>query len=502
MSCKHKTLGCLLGLGLLSGCAAVGPDYVRPPVEMPANWRIEYGQAVELANSRWWEQFGDPVLNRLVEAGLRENLDLLLATTRLDQYAGQLRSSRSQAYPQLSYGGSAGSNRTTEHGFSPLADSVSPWYGMYQASLGAEWQIDLFGKLRRQNEAAAARLLASEQGRRAVVLSVVSSITTNYISLRALDRQLEIARATATNYGETLELFRQRYEGGVISELELFQIDSQYQEALASIPALEAQVAVQEHLLALLLGRAPGPLERGGCIDEFLSPVVPAGLPAELLIRRPDIRQAEQNLIAANAEIGVAKAQYYPSISLTGMLGSASTALGDFLRSSASVVELAAGVSGSLFTFGSIEGQVETAEAAQRQALLLYRQTILNALREVNDALIGTQKKGEETAAQQKRVEALRQYARLAHLRFDQGVSSYLDVLVAENGLFAAELTVVRRQAEYQARLVDLYGALGGGWIDEADRLAPMPQTETARTVKSAPPPNPGDDGQAKAAGH
>ncbi len=492
MHTMNKALCCLLISGLLSGCAAVGPDYVRPPVEIPASWRIDYAQATDLANSRWWEQFGDPVLNRLIEAGLRENLDMQVATARLDQYAGQLRSSRSQSYPQLSYAGSGGSNRTTEHGFSPLADSVSPWYEMYKASLTAEWQLDLFGKVRRQNEAAYARLLASEQGRRAVVLSVVSSVTTNYIALRALDRQLEIARATATNYGETLELFRQRYEGGVISELELFQIESQYQDALASIPALEAQIAVQENLLSLLLGRAPASLERGCCIDAFQTPAIPAGLPAELLTRRPDIRQAEQNLIAANAEIGVAKAQYYPTISLSGVLGSASTALGDFLHASSSVVELAAGASGSLFTFGAIEGQVDSAEAAERQALLLYRRTILNALREVNDALIGAQKKGEETAALVKRVEALRQYARLARLRFDQGVSSYLDVLIAESGLFAAELTVVRRQAEYQARMVELYSSLGGGWIDEADKLAPAPRSEGARAAVSSPAPDAG----------
>lgn len=486
MNTLQKTLYCLCLGPLLSGCAVVGPDYVRPSVELPAVWRMEYSQAIELANSRWWEQLGDPVLNRLVEEGLRENLDLQVATARLEQYAGQLRSSRAQLYPQLGYGASASSNRTTENGFSPLADSVSPWYDMYKASLSASWEIDLFGRVKRENEAAFARLLASQQGRRAVVLTVVSSLTNNYIALRALDRQLEIARGTAQNYNETLELFRQRYEGGVISELELFQIESQYQEAQAAIPALEAQVAAQENLLAVLLGRSPGTLERGHGIEELRQPAIPAGLPADLLLRRPDILQAEQNLIAANAEIGVARSKYYPTFSLSGVLGSASTALGEFLHASSSVVELLGGATGSLFTFGKVEGQVESAEAAERLARVQYRQAILTALREVNDALVGAAKKGEETAAQVKRLEALRQYARLARLRFDQGVSSYLEVLVAENGLFAAELTVVRRQAEQLARLVEVYKALGGGWLDEADKLTPSARTESARAVSAA----------------
>jgi multidrug efflux system outer membrane protein len=331
-----------------------------------------------------------------------------------------------------------------------------------------------------------AQVLASEQGRRGVVLTLVTSVAASYIGLRALDRQLDISVATARNYADTARIFDLRFKGGVVSEVELKQVESQYQQALAAIPALEQQIAAQENLISLLLGRNPGPILRGRTLDELAAPGIPADLPSSLLERRPDILQAEQNLVAANANIGAAKALYFPALSLTGLLGSVSTAFGDFLTGPATAWTVAATLTGPIFTFGAIEGQVQTAEGGQREALAFYQQTILNAFRETNDALVGTVKKREESEAQARRVVALREYARLSRLRFDNGYAGYLEVLYAENELFSAELAAVRSQAERYTQIVNVYQAVGGGWVDEADKLAPQPQL--ARPAGEAAP--------------
>jgi multidrug efflux system outer membrane protein len=318
------------------------------------------------------------------------------------------------------------------------------------------------------------------------VLSVVGSVAASYIGLRALDRQLEIARATATNYAETKRIFDLRFKGGVVSQVEVSQVESQYQQALAAIPQLELQVAAQENLISILLGRNPESIERGKAIDQLVTPAIPGDLPSALVERRPDILQAEFNLVAANAGIGVARSLYYPNLSLTGVRGSVSTALGDFLSGAATAWSLAAGLSGPVFTFGAIEGQVQSAEAGHRQALAFYQQTILGAFRETNDALVGSVKKREESEAQAKRVAALRDYARLSRLRFDNGYAGYLEVLYAENELFGAELNAVRSLAERYTQLVNVYQAVGGGWVDEADRLAPQPLLGPAASTPTA----------------
>jgi multidrug efflux system outer membrane protein len=460
---------------VLAGCS-VGPDWQQPKVEAPPAWRIDYAQAAEVANTKWWQAYGDPVLDQLVEDALRDNRDLLQAAARVDQFLGTLRTTRSQFYPQLGYNADASRNRASENGPTALPAGIDRNYSLYEAALGAQWQIDLFGRVRRQAEAAQAQVYASEQGRRGVVLSVVSSVTTAYISLRALDRQLEIARATERNYAGSLQLFELRHKGGTISELERSQVESQYRQAQAAVPSLERQVAQQENLLAVLLGRNPGDIPRGKPIEELLDPEVPAGLPSTLLERRPDILQAEQNLRAANAAIGVAKSLYYPTLSLTGLLGLSSASLSDFAKSTSGTGVLAATFAGPLFTFGGIAGQVNAAEAGERGALAFYQQTVLNAFRETNDALIGVQKRRMEYAALAKRAAALRNYARLSRARFEGGAANYIEVLYSENELFAAELTAVATLAERHAELINLYKALGGGWLDAADPLAPKPQ--------------------------
>jgi multidrug efflux system outer membrane protein len=472
---RRFALATLAAALLTAGCT-VGPNYVRPTVEVPPAWRLDGATAEGLADTRWWRQFDDPVLDQLIEQALANNRDLLIAAARVDQFIGQLTTTRAQFFPQLGYGVDAGRNRASRVGVPALPPGADPYSTLYQGALSAQWQIDLFGRVARQTEASQAQLYASEQGRRGVVLSLVGSVASSYIGLRGLDRQLEIARATAANYTDTKRIFDLRFKGGVVSAVEVEQINSQYEQAQAAIPGLEQQIASQENLIALLLGRNPGPLPRGKTIDQLLPPRLPAGLPASLLERRPDILQAEQNLVAANANVGVAQSLYYPQLSLTGALGSASAALGDFLSSASLTWSIAAALTGPIFTFGAIEGQVAGAEAAQREAVANYQQVILNAFRETNDALTGSVKKRDESAAQRRRVASLREYARLSKLRWDNGYADYLEVLYAQNELFSAELAAVRSQADALTQFVAVYVALGGGWVDLAAKQAPQPQ--------------------------
>lgn len=471
---------CLAVAAFAATACTVGPNYTKPQIDSPQAWRVEYEQAAEIANTRWWEAFGDPALDQLVDSAVRENLDVQIAAARVDQFLGALRTTRSQFYPQFNYGADASANRASAVGQPPVPPGTDRNYELYTAALGASWQIDLFGRVRRQTEAAQAQVYASEQGRRGVILSVVTSVATGYIGLRALDRQLEIARSTAENYAQTLKLFELRRQGGVVSDVELAQIQSQYQQALAVIPSAERQIAVQENLLSILLGRNPGLIPRGLTIDQLTEPGIPGALPSSLLERRPDILQAEQELRAANAQIGVAKSLYYPTLSLTGVLGLASTSLGNFVSSDATYGTLAATLTGPIFTFGNIEGQVSSAQAGERGALAFYRQVVLNAFRETNDALIGVQKRREEHTALAKRVEALQQYASLSRLRFDNGVTGYLEVLYAQNELFGAELNAVQSLSDRYGELINVYKAMGGGWVDLADPLARQPAAAAA----------------------
>ncbi len=454
----------------IAGCT-VGPDYVRPEVATPVAWRIDYPKAAEVANTKWWEQFGDPVLNGLIEDALRENHDVRIAAARVEQFIGALATTRSQFFPQLVYGASASVNQVTREGFPAVPAPANREFDLYQAAISASWQIDLFGRVRRLSEAAQARVYASEQAKRGVVLSLVTGVATSYITLRGLDRQREIAEATAVNFAESARVFDLRFKSGIVSMSEVSQVRSQYKQAQAAIPAIDVQIAAVENLLSLLLGRNPGEIPRGKSIDEFVAPAIPADLPSDLLQRRPDILQAEQNLVAANANIGATRALYYPSISLTGLFGSVSTQTGEFLTGPASAWSAGGGIAGPIFTGGAIRGQVRTAEAGYEAALLGYQQAILNAFRETNNALVGTQKRIEEVDLQRERVEALREFARLSQLKFDKGVAGYLEVLIAENERFAAELASVRILADRYAQVVNVYQARGGGWVDVAESM-------------------------------
>ncbi|WP_233870488.1 efflux transporter outer membrane subunit [Paraburkholderia adhaesiva] len=458
----------------LAGCMTVGPDYHRPDVQVPATWRIDLREAEGVVDTAWWEQFDDPVLTNLIQTALHDNRDVRIAAARVDQFLGVLRASRSQALPQINYGANVSRNRTSQVGMPPLPPALDPVFDLYQGLLSASWQIDLFGRVRRLNEAAQAQVYASVQAQRGVVLSLVTGVATSYITLRGLDRQLEIAQGTANNFRETLRIFELRERDGLVSETELSQVRSQYKLAQTTIPVIDQQIAIVENGMSVLLGRNPGPIPRGKSVSELVLPLVPADLPSTLLERRPDILQAEQNLIAANANVGATRALYYPTISLTGALGSISTAFGDFLSGPAQAWSLAAGVAGPIFTSGAIGGQVQSAEALKRQAELIYVQTVLGAFNDTNNALISSQKTVEQTDLQQERVNALREYARLSRLKFEDGLIGYLEVLVSENDLFSAELSLANLQASRYNQVISVYQAMGGGWVDMAASLAPV----------------------------
>jgi len=450
----------------LSACM-VGPDYRRPEVDVPAAWRLGATEAVETANIAWWDQFQDPVLSELVRTALANNKDLEIATANVDQAAAQYGIVRSAQFPQVNAGVSAARERSSANAPLPGGRTVND----YGVNLSASFELDVWGKLRRATESARANLLASEQGKGTVVLTVVTAVATGYIQLRALDRQLQIAQDTSDSFSEVARLQRIRFEEGAVPESDYRQAESQYRDALAHVPELEREIARQENFISVLLGRNPGPIARGNDIDGFLFPAVPGALPAALLERRPDIRQAEQQLIAANADIGVAKAAYFPDISLTGLLGLESAQLSDLFKGPSRVWSFGAGIAQPIFNAGRIRAQVAQAEALQREALYTYQKAIISAFQDVENALIDQTKFGQVRTEQGRNVAALRRFRDLAELRYREGATIYLEVANAEQSLFNAELAYVATQAQLFQSYANLYRAMGGGWIEEAERL-------------------------------
>jgi outer membrane protein, multidrug efflux system len=459
------------------GCM-IGPNYKRPAVDTPQSWRFEEKEAKDLANTTWWEQFEDPVLSELIQTGLRENKDLMIAAARIEQFLGYYRTTRGNLFPEVSAGATAGMEQISRLGIPPLPKGTDFRDDFYQAFLSGSWEIDFWGKLRRATEAARADLLSTEEARRTVILTLVTSVASAYVNLRDLDNQLEIAKRTAKSREESYRIFTLRFKGGVVSELELYQIKSQYEEALSTIPVLEKAIAQQENALSVLLGRNPDAIARGKSIDELSLPAVPQGLPSDLLARRPDILQAEQDLIAANARIGEARALYFPTISITGSLGTASTQLSDLFTGPAGLWSFAAPIAAPIFTAGRISGQVKTAKAVQTETLFRYLRTIQNAFREVNDALVDQMKTREQLAVQANQVDSLRKYAHCARVRYDEGYTSYIEVLDAERSLFNSELSYTQTKGGLFQALVNTYKAMGGGWITEADKMTSV-QKET-----------------------
>ena len=462
----------------LTGCITVGPDYTPPKVTTPAAWRIEEKEAQDFSNTAWWEQFKDPVLNGLVRTALETNNDILLATARIEEFFGRWFQTRGDQYPSADARGDAFRQRLSDHAATRIDGSKNP-FNQYEALLNAGYEVDFWGKYRRATEAARAELLATEEARRTVVLTLVTSVASTYVDLLALDKQLVITQNTAVSRKATLDLFQQRFENGIISEVDLSQAQSEYEDAMARIPDIERAIGQTENALSVLVGGLPGPIPRGLALDDLPLPAVPAGVPSDLLERRPDIRQSEQFLIAANAQIGVAKSLYFPTVSLSGAFGVVSTDLSNLLTASARTWNFGVPVSVPLLTFGRIGGEVKAAEAAQQQALFSYQQTVLNAFREVEDALIDRSKSGQRLDALGRQLKALRNYARLARMRYDEGYTSYLEVLDAERSLFNVDLTYTTAQNTLVRSVITIYKSMGGGWVTTAaDGLKNQPVME------------------------
>jgi outer membrane protein, multidrug efflux system len=458
--------------GLLAGCM-VGPDYVKPKVETPAAYVYEPEQTGQTANTEWWKQFGDPVLDNLIADALTHNYNVKIAAANVEQAAGVLTQTRAPLYPQINYQGDAARQRLSQNTAIP-AGSPNP-ANNYQVLAGATWEIDLWGRVRRLTEAAQANLLATEEARRGVILSLVASVGSGYLALRGLDEQLAISKDTLEAYAKSLKLFELKFQHGQISQMNVEQVKVQYQTAAAQIPIIRQQIVQTENALSILLGRNPGPIPRGKGLLDLTLPEVPAGLPSELLERRPDLLQAEQQLIAANAQIGAAKAQYYPTISLTAAFGVASSQLDNLFKGPAQVWSYGGSIIGPIFTGGAISGQVAQATAGQKAALLAYQLAIQSAFADVENALVTRQELADQIAAQEALVRALKEYSRLAYLQYNGGYAPYTDVLQAEQQLFPAELNLAAARTALLASVVRIYQATGGGWVDIAQNAADTP---------------------------
>ena len=462
MNTRPLVISSLLAL-LLVACAT-GPDYQAPKLDVPATWSGT-DNAKELANlDHWWQRFDDPVLQQMIDAALSNNFDLQNAALRVDEAQALVKSSKADHYPSVL--GNAGVERQrTSTLAEPTLVGINTNSTNYSLGLNLDYEIDLWGKLRRADEAARARLLSSAANRDAVRQGLIAAVVDSYINLRALDAQLEIAKQTVTLRQQSLALQQHRLSAGVVGDLDVSQAQSALDDAQVVVPQLEQSIALQENALAVLQGKNPGALPRGKDIGELSAvPAIPAGLPSQLLERRPDIRAAEQDLIAANADIGVAKASYYPTLSLTGMLGMESGQLSDLFKNGAHTWGLGAGISGPLFTGGKADAAEKIAETRKQEALVSYRQTVNTVFHEVADALVNQHSSHDILSARQQQLQSATNTRQLAQKRYQQGLTGQLDMLDAERQLFQAQLGVIDSQRSEAHAVVTMYKALGGGW--------------------------------------
>jgi outer membrane protein, multidrug efflux system len=473
---------------LLAGCT-VGPKYKRPTIDTPTVYRgaephdntqtskephdldgtslpgqpnSTASAALSLGDEKWWEVFNDPQLQELIRTALKQNYDVRIAAERVLESQAQLGVTRSQQFPTLNGGGGYTAERYPSAQFGGLGSFVTH---LGQLGLSSSWNIDFWGQYRNATKAARAQLLASQWSQRGVMDTLILNVATGYFQLRTLDLQLEISRRTLASRQESLKLTQTLEAGGNVSMLDVRQAEELVSAAAANIPDTERQIAQEENALQTLLGQNPGPIARGLPIDQQpRMPVVPAGLPSSLIERRPDIRQAEEQLIAANAEIGVAKAQYFPAISLTGQVGTASNALNTLFHDSTFAYTYGATATQPIFDAGRIRNNVRLSEAQQREALLTYKKTIAQSFQDVSNSLVAYQKFREFREQQERFVTASRDALNLSNMRYEGGYSGYLDVLTNQATLFQGELGLATARDEEMLSLVQLYNALGGGW--------------------------------------
>lgn len=460
-------LASTLAVLALAGCA-VGPNYQRPEMPTPAGYRgADSSQIADsahsIADAPWWTIFKDTVLVNLIHQGLAGNFDLRIASARVDQAAAFTGIAKSQFWPQIDAGaGVARTHFSTDQLGVTTKDRDRTTVG---ANLGLSWEIDLFGRIRRQSESATAQFLATEEARRGVLVDLVASIGQAYLSLRELDLELDIAHRTLDTRRGTLTLFQQRFKGGVASNLEVQQAAADVAQTQATIPDLERRIAAQENLINFLLGRGPGTVPRGtALVSQELIPSVPVGLPSTLLERRPDVLVAEQSLVSANAEVGVAKADFFPRISLTGLFGVASGEIKNLGSTDALLWSVGGGLLQPIFHGGAIRKNYQASLAARDAAIAEYLRAAHNAFLEVANALTDVHQYRTVRIAADSQVIALREAARLARIRYEGGLSNYLEVLDADRRLFAAENELAQTIQVQVGSYIDLYRALGGGW--------------------------------------
>ncbi len=459
-----KLMAAMMSLSLVAGCR-VGPNYHRPVVQPPTAFRDlsenpqAQAQAASYADLPWWQVFQDPQLQELIRTALKQNYDVQLATERINAARAQVAISRSRLFPQVQGNGDFSGGK--EHNFQTKSNFLL-------LTADAAFQLDFFGRLRRATEASRAELLATEDARQTVILTLVSDVASAYFALLQLDLQLQITRETVKTQQDSVKLTNLRVEHGVATRLDVLQAQQVLDSANAQIPDLERRIAQEENAISILLGNYPQAVPRGRpLVEQPLPPEVPPGMPSSLIERRPDIREAEQVLVSANAQIGVAKAQFFPQIALTGSGGGSfgrSSAFSSLMSSQVGIWSYGAQMSQPIFTGGALRGNLRAAESQHQQALISYRQTIQRAFGDVSDALIGYEKLHQVRIRQEDTVRDLQESVRLSDMRYRGGTTTYLEVLDGQRSLFSAELTLAEaRGTEYQS-LVQLYRALGGGW--------------------------------------
>lgn len=477
---------CAVFSAILASACMVGPKYEAPVVPTPAGYRGADSAAIidsakSIADTPWFQYFRDTTLQRLVNEALVSNFDLQIATTRIAQAEATYGIARSALYPQVAAGAGATANQYSINAGQVPTGGPGHYSGLYSVDLGLNWELDLWGRVRSLSASAQAQYLATVDARRGVLISLIASVSQGYFDLRELDYELAIARATLITRQGTLQLFENRFKGGVASGLEVAQAQGDVAVTQATIPDLERRIAQQENLINFLLGKGPGAVVRPAVLDTaFAVPAIPLGLPSTLLERRPDVMASEQLLISANADIGVAKAEYFPKISLTGLFGVASTQLSSLFSTNAVIASAGGQLLQPVFTGGRIKQSVALAYARRDEAIAQYLKSTQSAFREASDALIATQRSGEVVVATTAQAVALKEAARLARVRYDGGLSTYLEVLDADRRYFQAQNELAQSLGAQANSYVALYLALGGGWTatDSAD----------AASAKSDPP--------------
>ena len=471
---------------VFSGCITAGPNYARPEMAPPAVYRDAGDtQAREtLADIPWWQVFQDEALQALIRDAIAHNYDLRAAVARVQEARALARVARSFLYPDIGLSAFSGGNQASRNQQPAIVgEDDDRTFANTSVTATMSWELDLFGRIRRDSEAAFARYLASEEGRRAVLITLVSDVAQSYFLLRELDLQRDVAIRTLSLNDQTVDYYRTRLAGGVSNRLEVDSAVANRSLTAASVPDIERQVAILENAISVLVGRPPGAVGRGRTLEEQTPPpTIPVGVPAALLERRPDVVEAEQLLHAANADVGAAKALFYPTISLTGSVGAVSGDLTDLLKGDSVIWSLGANLFQPIFNAGRIRGNYEAARARFDRALAEYQQTAINAYREVADALIAIQKLAAVRVEQEAGVLALRDASQLSRERYDIGLSSYLEILIADQELFERELDLATTRGSEMRALAQLYRALGGGWQPEPTTAPPPPPPTTPTT--------------------